>query len=88
MIIAQLNISPLLNKFDSLVEMLHNNLGILLIYETKIDSSFLTAQSQMEGYATYRLNINANSGGILLYIREDIPFTSVNTDRCIEKFLY
>ena len=35
------------NKFDSLVQMLHNNLIILLISETKIDSSFPTAQFQI-----------------------------------------
>ena len=40
LIIAQLNINSLRNKFDSLVRMLHNNLDILLISETKIDSSF------------------------------------------------
>ena len=40
LIIAQLNINSLRNKFDSLVRMLHNNLDILLISETKTDSSF------------------------------------------------
>ena len=39
LIIAQLNINSLRNKFDSLVQILHNNLDILLISETKIDSS-------------------------------------------------
>ena len=49
--------------------MLHNNLHILLISETEIDSSFPTAQFQIEGYKTYRLDKNANGGGILLYIQ-------------------
>ena len=80
LIIAQLNINSLRNKFDSLVRMLHNNLDILLISETKIDSSFPTAQFQIEGYTTYRLDRNANGGGILLYIREDIPSTPLNSD--------
>ena len=86
LIIAQLNINSLRNKFDSLVRMLHNNLDILLISETKIDSSFPTAQFQIEGYATYRLDRNANGGGILLYIREDIPSTLLNFDMSIESF--
>ena len=42
-LIAQLNVNSLCNKFDSLVRMLHNNLDILLMAETKIDSSFSTA---------------------------------------------
>ena len=84
LIIAQLNINSLRNKFDSLVRTLHNNLDILLISETKIDSSFPTAQFQIEGYTTYRLDRNANGGGILLYIREDIPSTLLNFDMSIE----
>ena len=75
LIIAQLNINSLRNKFDSLVRMPHNNLEVLLISETKIDSSFPTAQFQIEGYKTYRLDKNANGRDILLYIPEDIPST-------------
>ena len=86
LIIAQLNINSLRNKFDSLVRMLHNNLDILLISETKIDSSFPTAQFQIEGCTTYRLDRNANGGGILLYIRKDIPSTLLNFDMSIESF--
>ena len=80
---AQLNINSLRNKFDSLTRMLHNNLDILFISETKIDSSFPTTLFQI-GYTTYRLDRNANGGGILLYIREDIPSTLLNFDMSIE----
>ena len=66
--------------------MLHNNLDILLIPETKIDSSFPTAQFQIEGYITYKLDRNANGGGILLYIRQNIPSTLLNSDMSIESF--
>ena len=86
LIIAQLNINSLRNKFDSLVRMLHNNLDTLLISENKIDSLFPTAQFQIEGYTTYRLNRNAIGGGIRLYIREDIPSTLLNSDMSIESF--
>ena len=50
LIIAQLNIISLRNKFDSLVEILHSNVEILLTSETKIDSSFPTVQFKREGY--------------------------------------
>ena len=86
MIITQLSIDSLRNKFDLLVQMLHNNLDILLFFETKIDSSFPTAQFQIKGYTTYRLDINANGGGIVLYIRENIPFALLNADMSIESF--
>ena len=65
-----------------LVRMLHNNLCILLISETKVDSSFSTAQFQI-GYTNYRLERNANLGGIILYIREGIPSTLLNFDMFI-----
>ena len=66
--------------------MLHNDLDILLISETKIGSSFPTAQFQIEGYTTYRLDRNAYGRGVLLYIREDIPSTLLNSDMSIESF--
>ena len=68
------------------VRKLHNSLDILLISKTKIDSSFLTAQFQIKGYITYGLDRNANGGGILLYFKEDIPFTLLNSDVSIESF--
>ena len=64
--------------------MLHSNLDKLLIFKIEIDSSFPTAQFQIEGYTTYRLDRNATGGGILLYIREDIPSTLLNSDMSIE----
>ena len=49
LIIANLNINSLRNKFDLLVEILHSNVNILLISKTKTDSSFPTAQFKIEG---------------------------------------
>ena len=86
-IIAQLNINSLRTKFESLVEILQSNVDILLISETKIDCSFPAGQFRIEGYTTYRLDRNSNGGGILLYVREDIPFTLLNTELFM-RFLY
>ena len=85
LIFAQLNINSLRNKFESLQHIINKNIDVLLISETKIDSSFSSAQFD---YATpYRLDRNANGGGILLYIREDISSELLNTDLSIEGFL-
>ena len=86
LIIAQLNINSLRYKFDSLVEILHSNVDILLISETKIDFSFPTAQFKIERYTTYRLDRNSNRGWILLNVREDIPSTLLKTELLIEGF--
>ena len=44
-----------------------------MILETKIDNSFPTMQFHIEGYCIYRLDRNEYGGGILVYVREDIP---------------
>ena len=76
--IAQLNINSIRNKFDFLKEMVCDNVDILLITETKIDSSFPIAQFQIDGYTTpYRLDRDENGGGILLYVRDDIPSKTI-----------
>ena len=83
---AQLNINAMRNKFNSLVQMKHNDLDILLISETKTDFSFPGVQFHIEGYTTYRLDRNANVGGILLHIQKDIPSTLLNFNIFIESF--
>ena len=48
----------------------------MIFTETKLDDSFPTAQFQMDGYKSpYRQDRNRNGGGVLIYIREDIPST-------------
>ena len=71
LIVAQLNINSIRNKFDSLVEMVKENVDILLISETKIDSLFPMVQFHIDGFTTYRRDRNIYRGGILLYVRED-----------------
>ena len=45
-----------------------------MISETKIDASFPIGQFLLNGYRTpFRLDRNGHGGGILLYVREDIP---------------
>ena len=61
-------------------------MDILLISETKIDSSFPTAQFLINGFTTCRNDRNRNGGGMLLYIREDIPSNLLHTDDIIEDF--
>ena len=73
-IIAQLNINSIRNKFQFLEKEICANLDILLISETKLDDSFPSAQFLLNGFSKpYRLDRCSNGGGILLYIRDDIP---------------
>ena len=50
------------------------NIDILVITESKLDRIFPSQLFFFEGYAMpYRIDRNANGGGLLIYIREDIP---------------
>ena len=73
LIIGQLNINSIRNKFDSLNGILKNNIDVLLLSETKIDSSFPKVQFEIDGFTVYRCDRNEDGGGLLLYVRNDIP---------------
>ena len=66
--------------------MIKDNVDILLISETKIDSSFPTAQFHIDGYTIYRRDRNENGGSLLLYIRDDVPSTLLKIDPNFEAF--
>ena len=72
--VGQININSLRNKFEFLNEFVKGYIDILLVTETKIDDSFPISQFCIEGFSTpFRLDRNAHGGGILLYVRADIP---------------
>ena len=72
--IGHININSIRNKFEMLSNNIKGNLDILMISETKLDSTFPSNQFIIEGYAPpIRFDRNCREGRILLYIREDIP---------------
>ena len=78
-IVATININSIRNKFEQLKYIIKDNIDILIITETKIDESFPEGQFIIEGFIKpYRLYRNAHGGGILLYVREDIPSKELN----------
>ena len=74
LILSHLNINSIRNKFDGLKFVIYNKIDIFLISKTKLDDSFPTVQFFIEGFAIpYRHDRSSKGGGLLLYIREDIP---------------
>ena len=74
LIVGQLNINSLRNKFEQLSLMISGNIDVFMISETKLDETFPAAQFSLPGYCNpYRFDRNRNGGGIMLFIREDIP---------------
>ena len=68
--IGQLSIISIKNKFDLLVPAVVRNLDILIVTETKIDSSFPEAQFEIDGFTIpYRVDRDYHGVGILLYMR-------------------
>ena len=73
-VIGHLNINSLPNKFDALSLIIEGNLDILVIGETKLDGTFSDRQFIINGFAKpYRLDRNRNGGGVIIYVRADIP---------------
>ena len=74
-IIGTLNINSLSTKFEQLKLLIGNYLDILVIKETKLDPSFPDDQFFIDGYKKppYRLDRNHSGGGLIIYVREDIP---------------
>ena len=50
--------------------------------KTKFDKTFSNSQFQMDGFSLpYRLNRNRNCGGVMIFVKEDVPsklLTKVN----------
>ena len=79
-IIGYLNINSIRNKFDALKDIVSQNIDILMVAETKIDDSFPKEQFFMEGYSyPLRLDRDGNGGGLLVYVRSDIPSTELKS---------
>ena len=67
-------INSISSKFDQMKVLLQGNIDILVLTETKLESSFSSNQFILEGYSKpFRLDRNRNGGGLLVYLREDIP---------------
>ena len=76
-VIGFLNINSYRNKYEALKVVIQGKIDVMVLVETKLDSSFPTTQFLIEGYAIPfrrdRCNSGGNGGGILIYVREDIP---------------
>ena len=77
--IACLNINSLSKHIDELrVVMLNNPLDILAINESKINESVSDDEISVSGFHLIRKDRNRHGGGVLMYIRETIPFSERN----------
>ena len=80
LVIGNLNINSISNKFDNLKVITQSKIDILVITETKTDSTFPLNQFAIQGYSKpYNFDRNRDWGGVFLYVREDIPSRELKT---------
>ena len=85
LVVAHLNINHIIGKFDSMKEIIRDNIDILAISETKIDHSFPTSMFDINGYSLpFRCDRDANGGGVLVYVKEGIPCRELKTNPGID----
>ena len=74
-IIGHLNMNSIRDKFNAVEYILSEGLAdIFAISETKIDDSFPSSQfSILTDFSIHRKNRNRHGGGIMLYVRSNIP---------------
>ena len=89
-VLVHLNINSLRNKFDLLTDQIKGNVDVLVVSETKLDDSFPTGQFKIPGYASpFRLDRDENGGGIMVFVREDIPVKFLSSEnKPIEAFFF
>ena len=83
-ILGNLNINSIRNKFDLLVDQIKENVDVMVISETKLDESFSDGQFKIPGYTlSCRLDRNQFGGGIMVFVREDIPSRVLSLNKSI-----
>ena len=82
-IIGNLNINSIRNKFEQLKETVLRYIDILVVTETKLDETFLESLFLMDGFSKpYRLDRNKNGGGVMIFIRETI------SSKILEQYIF
>ena len=73
-VIGNLNINSLPNKFNQLKELVLKHVDILVLTETKLDDSFPNSQFLVDGFSEpFRIDRNRSGGGVMIYVRDVIP---------------
>ena len=83
LIIGHLNINSLSPKICE-VRALQRlcKLDVLVLSETKLDGSYKQETLHIDGFSCVRQDKRSNSGGLLVYISKDIPYSIGNISIC------
>ena len=69
------NINSYRHKFVYVSDLLNKKKSVdyLAMSETRLDDSFPKSQFMIEGYSLYRQDVTSSSGGLIVYVRDDLP---------------
>lgn len=82
LLICHLNINSLQNKFEEMRDIiLKLKTQIMIIGETKIDSSYPDSQFEIPGYSIYRNDRKKGGGGILAFVSSCVTCRRLKLDR-------
>ena len=74
LVFGNLNINIINNKFEQLKHITKNSVDVLVVTETKLDSSFPNGQFSIDGFARpFRRDRNKDGGGVMIFVRDGIP---------------
>ena len=74
LIIGNSNINLLPNKFEDLKILVKGKVDIIVITESKLDHTFPDSSFGISGHnKTFKKDRNRNGGGMLGFIRDDLP---------------
>ena len=74
LVFGHLNINSIRNKFELLNEQLKGNIDVLMISKPKVEDSFPIRNFLIDGFSTsYRSDRDSKEGGIMLFVKEDMP---------------
>ena len=85
MVIGHPNLNSIRNKLFDFKKIFLNKIDICLISENKFDDSIPNLQFFGNGYKLFRRNRNRNAGGLILHVKENIPFKLENSFSFSEK---
>ena len=76
-IISHLNVNSLGSKIMDVKELMFTcKFDVLVLSETKLDASFRQNILDIDGYNCIRQDKRSNSGGLIVYISNDIPYSA------------
>ena len=85
--LAHLNINSIQNKFGEIAEITRKSRAqIMIISETKIDSTYPDSQFMIPGYSLLRNDRKKGGGGILAYISSDVTSKRMKLQRSYKTF--